>query len=241
MELFLTEPQHIASQKEKWTGRKTFHEQRRDVLLAELSLLPRLESLCKQLCVQSSPQTAASLLQPGLIHEVRQLAQKAEKNKRELQSQLTHANEKIEKLETRLARLESPEYRAEVIDEAAADALERFEPVFEQYKKDHTRVHEVQDRKIRELSKKQRITIEDVKELAEEVEQAIEAPTPEAVLPSAPTLLEQIRAGIPLRRTPRPSPLVTPQEREGLAEQLARALSGIRQAVAPEEEEEEEA
>lgn len=236
MEVYLREPEHVERKRKKWSKQKSSFEALRDSILQQLSTLPETQTLCKLLC---QPETAVSFVAPGMVRQVRLLEQSTKQSQEDLKQQLLRVNKKIEKLETRITHLESEDFRAQLVDRAVVDAVSRLEVLFEEYKRNHAAVHDALNKKIKELTKKQRITVQDVKELAEEVEEAMEPPQPESVLPRD-VLLEQIRKGVVLRSPPPPSVQVTPEERETLMDQLAKALSGIRASVQPEPEEEEE-
>lgn len=240
MEHYLVGARRVRAKKEKWSRQKLMFERMRACLLRELETLPEIKQLCSRLCAHRSRTVAASLALPGIAHEVSVMGQETESRQQQLQQSLQDVNLQLKQVEERLSHLESPEYREQLIRAAVEDAVQRAEVLLEQYKRQHAAVHEVLERALQELRSKQTITTQDVEDLAEEVEKAIEEPQPESVLSTLRrSLLEEIQKGTQLQPvSPQQRPaLVTPTEREKLFARLARSLTQRRQVLEGGEEE----
>lgn len=196
-----------------------------------LKTLVETGAVCRLVCMTGDDRVAASIVKPGVQRKVEKAAQDIEQQRRSLQASLNAVNRELQELRSRIAWLESEDYAAKIREAAVAEAKAYVDLVLDSYKQRHEQVHKLLQEELQQLRSKQRITTEDVEELAEDVEEVTKAP------PLPPELLQSIPAF--RRETLRPVP-VSEEEREGeqdIVQALMRELAKRRQVIAEREEE----
>lgn len=179
----------------------------------------KTESLCKLVCSDRGS------VAPGLKAEAQLLLNRLKSEQEDIKSAYSGLQSEIQTLKSRIARLESDEYRRE-IEEAAVDEASRYaEAILETHKQQQEKINEVVQEQLQQLQTKKTITQEELTEFAEKVSEAAEETPklPESLLESIRNFQGQLR--------PVQTRTVPEEQRDSLMAQLAQALERRRQAL----------
>lgn len=216
--------------------RQSEYERLRKCMLNSMRALHSSKLVSESVCRPLPRRVAADIVAPALKPKAEQSVQTAEAARADLRKRIKFVNSEIEDIKSRIQRLESMEHEQSIIDAAVKEAQQYVDMIVRTYTQRHQALHDFLDRRIDQLEKKQRVTVQDLKDLSEDLEEVAET-TPEV----PESLLQEIRSFQPgslrsIEEEPKSEPVQ--QFRDELMEALMKRMAEIREATGPEEEEE---
>lgn len=214
--------------------RQTEYERLRKCIMVSIKALHSSRMVSESACRPLPREVAVTLVAPALKQKVEQNIEVTKSARADLVKRLEFVNSELEDIKARIRRLESKEYEQSIIDAAVKEAQQYVDMVTKAYIQRHEALHSLLDRRIKELEQKQQVTVQDLRDISEDLEEVAEA-TPE--LPRG--LLEEIRSFEPgtLKAVEEETESEPVQQfRDELMQALMKRLSEIRQATQPEEE-----